>query len=511
METDLLLMTIIWALPLAMSLLLRGPRLDRAVRPLAIVTTALVVMLSLWAFVRDGSEHHFARSEATWAPMLLGIRYHVGIDGLSAVLLPVSAGIVLCVLLAAPRRLLTSVLIRRMLLTESLLLGVLVSLDLSILLLFWVSSLWPLLWDMYKRGERGGMRMMTILGVASALPMVVFVLLLGVFRAKSGAAVQTPYDLIALSQRQMTDPLPSWLGILVMIGALTRMGCFPFHFWIAPLSERGPLPLVLTAFATPLGLFVMTRVMMPLFPELFTQAMPVLLPLGLVTATYGAILAMAQHDLRRMLGYFWISQQGFLLAGVASMNAPGVSGSLIHAIGTVVVRTGLALLIGAIYARTGTCDVRKLGGLVRTAPRMATGFLLLGVAAVGSPGTLGFVSEDLIVQGLLDHHAIAAVMVLITTALNGILLFLAFLRVFLGEGLGQSATEMTFPDLLPRERWVAVSLFGLLLLGGLLPAPLLAVRTSVVDALHDIEKPGLHAPADSAAEVDAHAPAPHAP
>ena len=95
METDLLLMTIIWALPLAMSLLLRGPRLDRAVRPLAIVTTALVVLLSLWAFVRDGSEHHFARSEATWAPMLLGIRYHVGIDGLSAVLVPVSAGIII--------------------------------------------------------------------------------------------------------------------------------------------------------------------------------------------------------------------------------------------------------------------------------------------------------------------------------------------------------------------------------------------------------------------------------
>ena len=155
METDLLLMTIIWALPLAMSLLLRGPRLERAVRPLAIVTTALVVLLSLWAFVRDGSEHHFARSEATWAPVLLGIRYHVGIDGLSAVLVPVSAGIVLAVLCAAPRRLLTASLIREVLLTESLLLGVLISLDLSILTLFWVTSLVPLLWSLHKRGERG--------------------------------------------------------------------------------------------------------------------------------------------------------------------------------------------------------------------------------------------------------------------------------------------------------------------------------------------------------------------
>ena len=166
-------------------------------------------------------------------------------------------------------------------------------------------------------------------------------------------------------------------------------------------------------------------------------------------------------------------------------------------------------LIGSIYARTGTCDVRKLGGLVRTAPRMATGFLLLGVAAVGTPGTLGFVSEDLIVQGLLDHHSIAAVIVLITTALNGILLFLAFQRVFLGDRVGNSSTENSFPDLLPRERWVAVALFGLLLAGGLVPAPLLAVRTSVVDALHDIEKPGLHQASGEAGHAQptaAHAP-----
>ena len=509
MKTDLWLMTLIWALPLGVSLAVRGRMLDRAVRPAAILTSTLVVLLSLWAFVRDGAEHAFARSEAVWAPVVLGIRYHVGIDGLSAVLLPVSAGIILGVLIAAPRRLMTSVLIRQILLTESLLLGVLVSLDLSILLLFWIASLLPLFGELRARGERGGARMMGILGVASSLPLMGFVLLLGVLRAKSGAAVQTPYDLIALAQRQIDDPLPNWLGGLVMMGALVRMGCFPFHFWIVPLSERGSAPLVLTAFATPLGLFLMTRVMMPLFPDLFMQAMPLLLPLGLLTATYGAILAMAQYDLRRMLGYFWISQQGFLLAGISSMNAPGVSGALIHAIGTVVVRTGLALLIGSIYARTGTCDVRKLGGLVRTAPRMATGFLLLGVAAVGTPGTLGFVSEDLIVQGLLDHHSFAAVIVLITTALNGILLFLAFQRVFLGDRAGNSSTENSFPDLLPRERWVAVALFGLLLAGGLVPAPLLAVRTSVVDALHDIEKPGLHEPGGEAGHAPptaAHAP-----
>ena len=152
MKTDLWLMTLIWALPLGMSLAVRGRMLDRAVRPAAILTSTVVVLLSLWAFVRDGAEHAFARSEAVWAPVVLGIRYHVGIDGLSAVLLPVSAGLILGVLIAAPRRVMTSVLIRQMLLTESLLLGVLVSLDLSILLLFWIASLLPLYGELRARG-----------------------------------------------------------------------------------------------------------------------------------------------------------------------------------------------------------------------------------------------------------------------------------------------------------------------------------------------------------------------
>lgn len=495
MQTDLWLLTLVWLLPLVSALVGLGFSSAESLRKLGIFASSVVVLLSLWAFFRDGSDHAFARSEAVWAPVFLGIRYHVGIDGLSAVLLPVSAGIVLAVLCAAPRQLLTVSLIREVLLTQSLLLGVLVSLDLSIMTLFWVTSLLPLLWNLRQRGERGAVRLLSILGVLSSVPLLVLVLTLGILRGKSGAVLQTPYDLVALAQRQMSDPLPSWLGGMAMAASLVRMGCFPLHFWIVPLSQRGPAPLTLAAFATPLGLFLMTRVTMPLFPELFSQAMPLLLPLGLVTATYGAVLALAQNDLRRMLGYFWISQQGFLLAGIAAVNAPGVSGALIHAIGTVVVRTGLALLIGAIVARAGTADMRKLGGLVRTAPRMATGFLLLAVAAVGSPGTLGFVSEDLIVQGLLDHHAVAAVMVLVTTALNGIVLFLAFQRVFLGDASGPVASSGMFPDLLPRERWVSVALFGLLLTGGLLPAPLLAVRTSVVDALHGIESPGIQQPA----------------
>ncbi|MFO0656664.1 MAG: proton-conducting transporter membrane subunit [Polyangia bacterium] len=365
MQTDLWLMTLIWLVPLVASLVGRGFSSDGALRKLGIFTSGLVVLLSLWAFARDASDHAFARTEAAWAPVFLGIRYHVGIDGLSAVLVPVSAGIVLAVLCAAPRRLLTASLIREVLLTESLLLGVLISLDLSILTLFWVTSLVPLLWSLHKRGERGAVRMLTILGVCSSLPMVVFVVMLGVLRAKSGAAVQTPYDLLALGQRQMSEPLPNWLGILALCGALVRMGCFPFHVWIVPLSERGPAPLTLAAFATPLGMFLTTRVTMPLFPELFAQAMPA------AAGTFDGKLwrgaaTLAQTDLRRTSAWLFLDQPAGAFCSQASRvrSMRGVSGAEFTPSGTVVVRTGLALLIGSIVARAGDGGHSQAGGLV---------------------------------------------------------------------------------------------------------------------------------------------------
>jgi NADH-quinone oxidoreductase subunit M len=199
-------------------------------------------------------------------------------------------------------------------------------------------------------------------------------------------------------------------------------------------------------------------------------------------------VALGQHDIRRALGYFWMSQQGFLLAGLCSLTAEGVSGALLHAIGTVIVRSGLLLIALSVSARAGSTDVRFLGGFAVRAPRMATAFILLAVAAIGLPGTAGFVSEDLIVQGLLRGHPVAAVVLLVATALNGILLFRIFQQVFLSTQTPHEGAlrAQDFSDFLPRERWVSGSLIGLLLIGGLASAPLLSVRKSVVRSLQSL-------------------------
>jgi NADH-quinone oxidoreductase subunit M len=139
----------------------------------------------------------------------------------------------------------------------------------------------------------------------------------------------------------------------------------------------------------------------------------------------------------------------------------------------------LLLIVRAVEVRTGTADMRRLGGLVSRTPAMATAYLLLGLAAIGFPGTATFVSEDLLVQGLLHDHAITTGLLLLASALNGVSLVRSFKRIFLGPPAPHGPELGHVVDLLPRERAVAIVLVVALLAGGAIPAPLLAIREGV--------------------------------
>jgi NADH-quinone oxidoreductase subunit M len=500
-EHSALLLSMVWLLPLLGSLWLRlrprlpAPRVRRHALLIALATLALTLLVVL--FSADHASVFLAKSDAQgWRG--LARDYHLGADGLSALLLPVTATLGACVIVASPTAFLTPLLASRMLLSLGAVLGALLSLDALLLWIFWTLSLVPLYRDLRQRNQAGERVTRALFGVmllGCALPFLGFVLGLAWPGTLSPQALaQGRFNLVSLAQPGAFSDgrLAMVLGSLLLLACLVRIGCFPFHLWIAPLSNHGPGPLNMVTFSTPLGIFVIARVLLPVFPQVCHLAFPYLLSLAVLSALYAAVVALGQHDLRRALGYFWMSQQGFLLAGLSSLTSEGISGALLHAIGTVIVRIGLVLIAASVAVRAGTSDVRFLGGFAARAPLMATSFLLLSIAAIGLPGTAGFVSEDLIVQGLLREHPVAAVMLLITTALNGILLFSLFVRVFLAGSspLPGALKNHEFPEFLPRERWVSVFLIGLLLLGGVASAPLLSVRSSVVGALPNLT--GIH-------------------
>jgi NADH-quinone oxidoreductase subunit M len=231
------------------------------------------------------------------------------------------------------------------------------------------------------------------------------------------------------------------------------------------------------------GACVLVRVVMPLLPEGCAANMPIVAGLGLFSALHGSVLALTQTDLRRMLGYLVASQKGLVLLGIAAMTPLSLSGALLQSFASSIAITGVAMVVWALEARTGTADTRELGGLVARTPRMAAFFFLLVCAAIGFPGALSFVSEDLLLHGILHVHPAPSILMLGATALNGITMFRAFQRTFLGPlprgALGPRPAVRVEP-LLFRERAVLLSILGLTVALGVAPSRLLALHEPVV-------------------------------
>jgi NADH-quinone oxidoreductase subunit M len=306
--------------------------------------------------------------------------------------------------------------------------------------------------------------------------------------AIGGLALGLPkaFDLPSLTARGLPPSIEPWVfaGFAVAIG--TRMGVFPLQSWIPALLEGRGDTLAAPAFVgVKAGFVVLARVVLPLLPGAAARHSGALIALGLITSGYAAVSALAQRDLRRAVGFVAVSQAGPMLVGVACLERAGLAGALLYALGTSLSLTGLLCVIGSIAARTGTTDIESLGGLVSRAPRAASAFLLFGLGAVGFPGSIVFVAEDLLLHGVLERHPIVAGVLLLTTVLNAITIVRAYVRAFLGRPLRRGRLEGPHPieDLLRRERVAVLLLLAVLLGGGVVPQPLLAMHERAVEAL----------------------------
>ncbi|MCP3064640.1 hypothetical protein LXT21_38300 [Myxococcus sp. K38C18041901] len=266
----------------------------------------------------------------------------------------------------------------------------------------------------------------------------------------------------------------SWragLCALVLLGVCTRLAMVPLHGWLPLLMARGPLVMAALWMNVLVSLQLLTRFLPSLTTTHWAFIAPTLECLGAGTAMYGALLALVQVDLRRMLAFLVVSQSGMLLAGAATGTQAGLDATWLQGLAASIAFCGLELVTRALEARTGTTDMRRLGGLTSRAPRMAALFLLLCLAGLGLPGTLAFTSEDLLLRGTLGLHPWRTLPLLPALALNAITLLRAFHRTFLGPlPEARGAAPLPLQDLLPRERWTLTALVLVLALTGLGPS-----------------------------------------
>ena len=270
------------------------------------------------------------------------------------------------------------------------------------------------------------------------------------------------------------DHAPAAFAAFVL-AVLLRKGIFPFHSSTVNAFEHLPLPALSLLLNGHLGGYLFIRFVIPEFPVLAAQWMPAVGPLALVTSVLMAVAALAETRARRVLGLLWLSQGAFILAGLATLTLEGTIGALMQWWVVAFAMTGLTSVYRSLEVRTSAVrEQTGFHGLGAHAPRLAVFFAVCGLALVGLPGTLGFVAEDLLFHGALKAHSVLGVALPLATALNAITVLRLFVTLFMGR---RAIHVSPIPDALPAERIAFTVVVMLLVLGGLAPSLLIALRT----------------------------------
>ena len=341
----------------------------------------------------------------------------------------------------------------------------------------WILSAWPLIEDQ-RLGRLTRVSMLT--GGAALLAALALI-------AQHGAStgVAQPWLLSSLSG-------DAWSGgqlpfALLTLAVIQRKGIFPLHSWVPQATERGDLLLTSLVLNGHFGAVTVSRVALPLLGDASRASLSVLADLGLVTAVLGAIVAVADRKPRRLLAWVAISQASTILAGLESLNRQAITGAMLHWMVVSMATSALFAVLRLVEVRHGLpISGTEHLGLGRRFPRLAVFFVVAGVALVGLPGTLGFVSEDLLMHGALETHPWIGLAVPLATALNAIGIFRLFGILFLGRRV---APAMIVPDATTRERWPLAALILLLVALGLIPQLAINLRSTAAAQLERIENP----------------------
>jgi NADH-quinone oxidoreductase subunit M len=426
-----------------------------------------------------------------WTVSLPGVSHPLlGVDSLSAPLLPLVALIALATVIARPRRIAAPHTLGALLMTEALVIGLLTALHLGLLALFWIASAVPALIEARRRQALGAQGPLTrtwaLFLLLGALPLVAGTVVLLIDGVRAGVSLH----LADLVERGLHTHIEIAAGLLIGLAVLLRSAVVPVHSWLPMSFEHGPPGMVSLLWATQPSAYLLARVLMPIFPDAAEPFRVILAALGLFTAVYAALVGLAQTDLKRIVGLLATSYGGIVLIGLSSSHADGIAGGLMLWISAGVAITGLSLVVVAVEARTGTTDIRRLGGLAHTMPRAAMVFAVFGLAAVGLPGMLGFVGEDMLIHGVLESYPAVAALLLVAGVFNGITVMRAFARAFLGQAVPWGVKVPPGRDLRPRERVAVIVLAAILAVFGLMPGPLVSARSQA--AVDLAAEPGAH-------------------
>jgi NADH-quinone oxidoreductase subunit M len=422
-----------------------------------------------------------------WIPRF-GISYHLGMDGISLFLVILTTLLISLSLLYSgggdietrPREFCFM-----MLLLETGLLGALLAIDLFLFYVFWEAMLVPMyfLIGIWGHGRRiyATFKFILFTMLGSLLMLVAIIYLVGAARAHLG---HLTFDLPELYNVPLSRTEARWLFAAFAIAFAIKVPIWPLHTWLPDAHTEAPTAgsVILAGVMLKMGTYGFLRFAIPLFPEVAIEATPLFMALAVVGIIYGALVAMVQPDLKRLVAYSSVSHLGFVMLGVFALDRQGVEGAIYQMLNHGISTGGLFLLVGMIYLRRHTREISEFGGLWRSVPCYGAVFMVVMLSSIGLPGLNGFVGEFLILLGaFLSKVWLAAVFAVLGLILGALYMLLAYERVMWGPIT--NTLNQTLRDLTAREIAVMAPLIALMLFMGLYPLPLLTRMEPAVGAL----------------------------
>lgn len=483
MPTGLPLISLmIMTLPIGAAIIWLLPN-ERHARIVALATAVVDLILAL-AILQgfDSSQAGFQFVEhADWIPSL-NIHYSLGVDGISVLFLPLTVLLFNGVVLASWTRVrnLPRLYYTLLLILESATLGIFCALDTMLFFFFWELTLVPLyflisLWGIGPHRRYAAVKY-TLFMMAGGVPLLFGFLLLA-FDHAATTGVSVPGGLVFDYTVLLSQTLPADMQVLVffllLAGFAVKMPVFPLHTWLPTVAMEGPVSVAAIMTGLKLGAYGLIRFVVPLAPQAAIEYHWVLAGLGVIGLMYGALAALSQTNLRRMLAFSSISHVGLVVLGISSFNVHGVQGAVFQLLNFSIVAGGLFLITGFLHHRIGSTDIIGLGGVAKSMPLLAAFFFFFGLASMGVPGTSGFPAEFLLIVSALSTHTGAGLAALFTIVIGAGYFLGIYRRAFLGPVRHAVISEAI--DLRSRELALVLVLAGLILLMGLWPNSVLDI------------------------------------
>jgi NADH-quinone oxidoreductase subunit M len=411
----------------------------------------------------------------------LGINFHVGIDGISMVTVLLTNALVPIIILASFRNDYknANAFYALILFMQSGLLLVFTALDAFLFYIGWEAALIPIYFICAMWGGKDRIKVnmkFFVYTIAGSLFMLLGIIYLYLQNPANNFEIAEFYKINLDATHQ------GWIFWAFFIAFAIKMPIFPFHTWQPDTYTSAPTPgtMLLSGIMLKMGIYGVIRWLLPIVPQGVEDWTYIVIVLAVIGVLYAAVIAFKQKDAKRLVAYSSISHVGLIAAGIFTVSAQGLQGSMIQMLSHGINVVGLFFVLDIIYSRLQTNNVDELGGLAKVAPHLAITFLIILLGTVALPGTNGFIGEFLLLISIFSYNPWLGAVAGLTIIFGAVYMFRSYQNIMLGETNDKTAT---FKDIAGTEKIVLYTICFLIIAIGVYPKPLLHLSEASIQHL----------------------------